>query len=521
MIPFRSLKTSFRSTSRLFVLFFALLGMVSAAILLFAPEKISNITNSLSAFGSKDYKLPDAPVPPAISEADQKSLRSFSKIFANIGKQSRPALVYIESKRFIEVRQNPMEEFFFGFPFGQQPPHGNSGGRERGVQQGAGSGFIVDLKNGYVVTNNHVVEGSNELRVQTFDNRWFKAKVVGAHKDSDVAVVKIEGFSPQDLRQVSLANSDTVEVGDWAVALGAPFELPQTLTVGVISALGRGDIMKEGSSIQDFIQTDAAINPGNSGGPLLNIDGKVVGINTAIYSRTGSYSGIGFAVPSNMVRTVVEELINEGKVSRGYIGINMGEIPSGIDIPSGTQGVFVAKILPGTPAEKAGLKPYDIIQSIDNAKVTSPREVRLKVSFIRPGTEVSMGILRDGKQVTVRVRMGDFDEGSKKIAQNEKSDSSEGPAAKLGIGLQDLTSEIRKNMDVRAKLGALVVGVSEDSEAAGLLGQGDVIIEINRKPIKNSKEAGKHISEALEKGRDLVFLVEREGVNQLVVIRRK
>ncbi len=404
-----------------------------------------------------------------------------------------------------------MEEFFFGGPFGNQR---QGGGRERGVQQGAGSGFIVDLKNGYIVTNNHVVEGSNELRVQTFDNRSFKAKVVGAHKDTDVAVIKLEGFTAQDLKQVTLANSDSVEVGDWVVALGAPFELPQTLTVGVVSALGRTDIMPEESSIQDFIQTDAAINPGNSGGPLLNIEGKVVGINTAIYSRTGSYSGIGFAVPANMVRTVAEELINEGKVSRGYIGINMGDIPSGVDIPAGTKGVFVAKVLPKTPAEKAGLKPYDIIQSIDGAKIESPREVRRKVSLARPGTEITLGVLRDGKQITVKLTLGDFDRETKQASQGGDSATSD-----LGIALQDLTPEIKKNMQIRAKAGAIVVGIQEGSLLDGLLEQGDVILEINRKNVRNVSDAQKQLNTAKEKGVDVVFLIERNGVNQLVVMR--
>jgi serine protease Do len=507
---------SARSAARLFVLFFALLGVVSAAIFVFAPERVSTITNSMAAFGAKDYKLPDANGASPISSADQAQLKSFSKIFANIGKATRPALVYIESKRFVEMRRNPMEEFFFGFPFGGPRGGEGGGGRERGVQQGAGSGFIVDLKNGYIVTNNHVVEGSNELRVQTFDNRWFKAKVVGAHKDTDVAVIKLESFTPQDLKQVTLANSDAVEVGDWVVALGAPFQLPQTLTVGVVSALGRDDVMQERSFIQDFIQTDAAINPGNSGGPLLNIDGKVVGINTAIYSRTGSYSGIGFAVPSNMVRTVAEELINEGKVSQGYIGINMGEIPSGMDLPANTQGVFVAKVLPATPAEKAGLKPYDIIQSIDGTKVTSPGEVRRKVSLIRPGNKITLGILRDGKQVSVPLVLGDFEQGTKQALQNEAEKNS---GAEFGVALQDLTPEIRKNMQIRTKTGALVVGVAEDSELSGLLGRGDVILEINRKNVKNVSDANKLLAAAKKKEGDIVFLIEREGINQLVVMR--
>ena len=518
MIQFSRSKYSFRALGRTVVFFAAAFGIASGSVLLFAPEKIGNITTSMAAFGSKDgYKLPAPNGTPAQADPNSAQLRAFSKIFTNIGKQTRPALVYIQSKRFVETRRNPLDDFLFGFPGQGQGP---GGGRERGVQQGAGSGFIVDLKAGYVITNNHVVEGSSELLVQTFDNRSFKAKVVGANKDTDVAVIKLEEFSEKDLRQVSLADSDSVEVGDWVVALGAPFELPQTLTVGVVSALGRDRIMNEGSSIEDFIQTDAAINPGNSGGPLVNIDGRVVGINTAIYSRTGSYSGIGFAVPANIVRAVAEQLINNGKVIRGYLGISMGEIPSSLKLPSGTDGAFVSSVLPATPAEKAGLRPYDIIQSVDGTKITSPRELRRRIAFIKPNSDVALGVLRDGKSITLKARLDVFEDGPKS-AKKEKSDNSSQALREFGVALDNLTSDLRKQLNAKAKTGVVVSSVIPNSDAAEFFQEGDIILEVNRKSVKSAKDVEKTLTETLSKEQDIVVLIEREGINQLVVIRRR
>ncbi|MFZ9521507.1 MAG: S1C family serine protease, partial [Silvanigrellaceae bacterium] len=259
----------------------ALFGIVSGGVLMFAPEKLDDVQNSLTALGSKGYKLPDVAPIPHSSEQEIKTLKTFSKVFVNLAKQSRPALVFIKTRREAAPRGRggfPFPDDFF-FPF--FPPGG--GPRDRGAQEAAGSGFIVDLKSGYVMTNNHVVQDATDITVQTFDDRKFKAKLVGSEPSVDVAVMKLENFTPGSLRQLGLADSDGVEVGDWVVALGAPFSLPQTLTVGVVSALGRGGVLG-GGAIEDFIQPDAAINPGNSGGPLLNLDGKVIGINTAISS---------------------------------------------------------------------------------------------------------------------------------------------------------------------------------------------------------------------------------------------
>lgn len=506
-------RSPLRTVGRLLVLAAALFGGICATVLTVSPDKVPAMTQSLYAFASREYRLPDGTSSAnPVNEPSVTALKAFSKVFVNISKQTRPALVYIESKRITQARNGPSEDLFFGFPFGM--PHG----RERGVQQGAGSGFIVDLKNGYVLTNNHVVEGMSELRVQTYDNRWFSAKVVGAHKDTDVAVIQLQSFEPQKLKQMTLGDSDAVEVGDWVVALGAPFQLPQTLTMGVVSATGRDNVMGERSSLQDFIQTDAAINPGNSGGPLVNVDGEVVGINTAIYSRTGSYSGIGFAIPAKIARTVAESLINNnGKVIRGYLGVAMGEDTTLAGVPEGTSGVVVTKVYPGTPAEKAGLKIYDVIQTLGDKPIADARDLQLRISFAKPGDSVNLGVLREGKTIAVKVKIGDYDEGSQKMSLNEGSGETSTTQG-FGLALQELSAELRKRLQIRARDGVFVAGVDEESEAAAFFRRGDVILEVNRKRVKSPKEVERMISEGTQSGKRVVFLIEREGSNQIVAL---
>ncbi|MEY4064733.1 MAG: hypothetical protein RIR26_941, partial [Pseudomonadota bacterium] len=417
----------------------------------------------------------------------------------------------------------PFPDDFF-FPF--FPPGG--GGRERGVQEAAGSGFLVDLKNGYVMTNNHVVQEANDITVQTFDDRKFKAKLVGREPSVDVAILKLENFTQGSLKQLGLADSDEVEVGDWVVALGAPFSLPQTLTVGVVSALGRGGVLG-GGAIEDFIQTDAAINPGNSGGPLLNLDGKVIGINTAISSPTGSYAGIGFAVPTNMARLAAEMLINEGRVTRGFLGIDgrdFGELSPDVlkelKLTEDSPGTMIVGVVKGSPAEKAELKPYDVIQSLNGTSISSFSQLRTRLAFTKPGTEVKLGIVRDGKPMEVRVKIGQFSPEVANQETDENSDSVSGVAGEFGLSLKPLSGELRKQLGIRAQQGILISAVSDDSYAAFAgLRRGDVIVEINRKPMKSIKDIESALKTSKDSPRDLLFLIERNGRNQLIVLRQR
>jgi serine protease Do len=505
----------------------ALFGLVSGGVLLFAPDKLDEVQNSLSALGSKGYKLPDVPAIPHSSEQEIKTLKTFSKVFVNLAKQSRPALVFIKTKRASQsrgMRGFPFPDDFF-FPF--LPPGGGGGPRERGgVQEAAGSGFIVDLKSGYVMTNNHVVQDASEITVETFDDRKFKAKLIGSEPSVDVAVLKLENFNAGSLRQLGLADSDVVEVGDWVVALGAPFSLPQTLTVGVVSALGRGGVLGRGA-IEDFIQTDAAINPGNSGGPLVNLDGKVIGINTAISSPTGSSAGIGFAVPANMAKLAAEMLINEGRVTRGFLGIDgrdfselSPDILRELKLNEDSQGTMIVAVVKGSPAEKAELKPYDVIQFLNGTPVTSFSQLRTRLAFTKPGTEVKLGILRDGRQMELKVKVGQLTPEVVKNSADDDADNDSGIASEFGLSIKNLTAELRKQLGIRSNQGVLITGVSEESYAAFAgLRRGDVITEINRKSVKTTKDIESAIKNSKDKSRDLLFLIERNGRNQLIVLR--
>jgi Do/DeqQ family serine protease len=518
------------ATKRLFVTALALsaiFGVYSGGVILFAPEQLDDLKNSVSALGAKGYTFPDTPPMAHSPEEDIKTLKTFSKVFVNLAKQSRPALVFIKTKREVQARGRggfPFPDDFF-FPF--FPPGG--GGRDRGVQEAAGSGFLVDLKSGYVLTNNHVVQEATDITVQTFDDRKFKAKLIGSEPSVDVAVLRLENFSAGSLKQLGLADSDVVEVGDWVVALGAPFSLPQTLTVGVVSALGRGGVLG-GGAIEDFIQTDAAINPGNSGGPLLNLDGKVIGINTAISSPTGSSAGIGFAVPANMARLAAEMLINEGRVTRGFLGIDgrdFGELSPDVlrelKISEDSQGTMIVGVVKGSPAEKAQLKPYDVIQSLNGSSITNFAQLRTRLAFTKPGTEVRLGILRDGRKIEIKVKIGQF---SPEVAQRDEldngQDKSSGVVGEFGLSLKDLNDSLRKQLEIRSKKGVLVTGVSQDSYAAYAgLRRGDVITEVNRRSVSSIKDIERALKGSQDKPKDLLFLIERSGRNQLIVLRQR
>lgn len=509
----------------------ALFGMVSFLIVFFMPEKLHFVSDSLSAYGAKGYRLPDTEhIPPPNTEADVRTLKAFSKVFVNIAKHARPALAYIEVQKTVTQRQSPFPFDDFFFPF-MPPPGGAPGGggkQRKGIQQGAGSGFIVDLKEGYVVTNNHVVEDADNILVVTFDDRKFKAEVKGTDKNLDVAVLKLEKFTPMNLKQVSFGDSDRMEVGDWVVALGAPFELPQTLTVGVVSALGReSDVV--GGSIGSLIQTDAAINPGNSGGPLLNLDGEVIGINTAILSRTGNFAGIGFAVPSNMARAASEALINEGKVTRGFVGITMGDLKDwspdtlkSLGLSESQQGAIVSQVVPDSPASKAGLKPYDVIVSVNGSPIQKASQLKSRVTFTKPGDTLDIGIIRDGKNQNIKIQVMEFNEETlKKFGDNprepqEKNSSS--PTGEFGVRLEPLTPELKQRFGILSKQGLVVLSVLQESLAgAAGLQRGDVIIELNRQKVKTVKDAEKILKAS--KNKELIMLIERQGSEQLILIR--
>ena len=517
---------------------FALVGVGSVSLFLLAPDKVTTVRDSLAALGSKSgYKIPDSSsVQAPHSDAEVRALKSFSKAFVNIAKSARPALVFIATSKTVSVRQGfpgfP-DDFFLPF-FGPQGRGGGGGGQQRQQQQGAGSGFIVDLRSGYVITNNHVIDGADDIQVATFNDRKFKAKVLGADKSTDVAVLKVEDLASESaLRQVGLADSEGVEVGDWVAALGAPFQLPQTLTVGIVSALGRNRIISDGTSIEDFIQTDAAINPGNSGGPLLNLEGRVVGMNTAIYSgSSGTSAGIGFAVPANMVRQVAEMIINEGKVTRGYLGIMMRDLDlkpetlKQLKVPDGS-GTLIQEVMAGSPADKAGLKPGDVIIAMNGQSLQNLNQLRARIAFTKPGTEVKLSVLRAGKRSEVNVKIGSQSDAaaaqSKPVRRGGASTPEEETLKnvdELGLSLRSLNAETRRQLGLKGNSGVLVAAVEEDSPAAmAQLRRGDVIVEVNGNGVRSPRDVEAAIKTELDRNKDLLLLIERDKQQVLAVSR--
>ena len=351
-------------------------------------------------------------------------------------------------------------------------------------QQGVGSGVIVTT-DGYILTNNHVVENADDIKVALNDGREFSGKVIGRDPKTDVAVIKIDA---KDLPAVTIADSDAIEVGDRVLAIGNPFGIGQTVTTGIVSAKGRATL---GLDYEDFIQTDAAINPGNSGGALVDVDGRLIGMNTAILSHSGGNQGIGFAVPTNLARWVMESLVSNGRVDRGFLGVNIQDLTPQMakefKLDQATSGALVADVTPGSPAEKAGVKSGDLITAFNGKTVTDSRHLKLQVGATPAGASVPLKVLRDGSSLTLNVTVealpGD------KLTQAAPSGAADD--ALHGVAVADLDKATRDELKVPAQIkGAVISQLEQDSPAyeAGLR-EGDVITEINHEAIKSAEQA--------------------------------
>ena len=453
------------------------------------------------------------------------SPQTLSNQFSQISKQLEPCVVNINTESTIKTQRrrrgapgdddvNPFDDFFDRF-FGGQGGQGGGGGAIR--ERSLGSGVIVDPK-GYIVTNRHVVEKADRIRVRLQDDPpglLHDAKVIGSDQETDLAVIKIEGDKP--LPTAKLGNSDSMQVGDWVLAVGSPFGLQETVTAGIVSAKGRNIVPNR--QFQSFIQTDAAINPGNSGGPLVNMTGEVIGINTAILTDTNAYAGVGFALPSNTVVQVYNQLVGpDHRVARGSIGImfNAQENPAIARVYGTGSGVTISDVTPGSPAEGAGLKVGDTIVSVDGKPVKNGDELVADIAARKPGSKVAVGFVRNSKkqEATATVadraklfaaRLGDDDEGGMEAGPKE---------SKLGLGVNTLSQEMADRLEVPAGKGVIVREVKPGSFAEDVgLTRGDIILEVN-KQLVNSEDEFARVAGTLKSGQDVVFLVRQRGAGR-------
>jgi serine protease Do len=431
--------------------------------------------------------------------------RSLGQAFVEVAKKVQPAVVNVTTEKTITMRpwERFGDDFFKGSPF-EDFFKGFGSPRERGKeyrqkQRSGGSGVIVD-KEGYILTNNHVVEGADKVKVQLNDGREFTATVKGQDSRTDLAVLQIKA---KDLPAASLGDSDKLEVGEWAIAIGSPFGLEHTVTVGVISAKGRSGLGT--GTYEDFIQTDASINPGNSGGPLINIDGEVIGINAMIIQPG---TGIGFAIPINMAKQILNDLIKQGKVVRPWLGISVQDLtPEMMEHfkVKEKEGVLVGQIYPETGAEKAGLVSGDIIKSIDDKTIKNVNELVKEIQKKKVGQKVKLNLIRDGKSTTIEVTLTSMPEKPEAAKEKEVEE-------KMGASVQELTPQLALRYRISGiKRGVVVVGVEDGSLADEIgLQEGDVILEINRKKIETTKDFEKAMKDAnIDKG--ILFHLHRKG----------
>jgi len=452
---------------------------------------------------------------PGISEQSVDLLTRTGKAMAEVTAAVKPGIVNILTTRTVKVGSSqdpflddPFFKRFFGDQFGrqkQQPKEQKS--------SGLGSGVIVSSE-GYIITNSHVVKDADEIKVTLTDKREFIGKVIGSDLKTEIAVVKIDA---KGLPTVPWGNSDKLQVGEVVLAVGNPFGLNQTVTMGIVSALGRANVGI--ADYEDFIQTDAAINPGNSGGALVNVRGEVVGINTAIYSTSGGYQGIGFAIPSNMVKSIMESLITRGKVVRGWLGVSIQrvtpELAKQFDLKDEV-GALVGDVIEDGPAEKAGLQRGDIIFEYDGKKIDEPYILRNMVANTLPGEQHTIKVLRDGKARTVTIIIGELPPDAQQPVE-----SGDFQNALKGVSVQDLNPDLAKKLRVPDKIkGVIVSDVEESSVAAGALMQGDVIQEVNRKRVVDVKSY-KDVVARIKKDESVLLLIFRGGSSLFVTLSQK
>ncbi len=460
---------------------------------------------------------PDVAIKRDVQPVNRGNLEAAS--FSQVVKRVAPSVVKITtetkakkmSRGDMQGMDNPMLREFFGGRMPEMP--------ESRPQSGLGSGVIISA-DGYIATNNHVVEGADTVTVALTDGREFTAKVVGRDPQTDLAVIKVDA---RDLPAVTFADTSKIEVGDRVLAIGNPFGIGETVTSGIVSAKGRRvGILADVQGYEDFIQTDAAINPGNSGGALVDVDGRLVGINTAILSRNGGFQGVGLAVPANLVGQVTEGLVKNGKVVRGYLGLGIQSVTPALAESfnlKDNKGAIVAEVVNSGPADKAGVKEGDVVTAVNGQPVADANNLTMAVSSIAPGSKVTLDILRDGKKQQLTAKTGERPNSRSNRTKDAFSSNDQDDEGVLnGVAVNDLDADTRTQLNLPARLkGAVITSVAPESAAAKAgLREGDVILELNKQPVASAEQAVELSAKA--EGKKTLLRLWSRGTTIFVVV---
>jgi serine protease Do len=481
---------------------------------------------------SKTALAYELPVPDA-NKRPSENVQFLQKISAGVAELSQDAskgIALISVSKIIKGRPyyelDPFD-FFYG-PRNRQPDPNQPAQKQ---QAGVGSGFIVDLDKGYIVTNNHVVEGADEIDLKLSNGETYEAKVLGSDPNTDVAVVQIKDakFNRKNLIQLPFGSSENVKVGEFVIALGAPFGLEFSQSFGAVSATSRGNLNI--TNLGNFIQTDAAINPGNSGGPLLDMNGNVIGMNTAIFSRSGSSAGIGFAVPSSLVKEVALQLINKGKVARGYLGVRLGQemdddLASAMNLPKGLRGALVGNVEKNTPAAKAGIESGDVITEVNGRAIHSSQELQNTVGLMQPGSKVTVSYYRGGVKKSTNISLGTYSVAANPTPGEEEDapgaqPGTRGSANEAGVKVEALSrakhGEFIQQYGIESNHGLIVMEVDPSSKArAAGIRPGDVLLKANNVELKSPKD----FTNVLGQSKKILIQLERRGTFLFASLRK-